>query len=88
MGIEFFPCAICGETFPDCGDYYSCDDCGNVFCSHECAKLIFDEDDGYSRCCICLKSQVSDYVLLQYLLKINNLTREQAFEKWRQDPEE
>lgn len=39
-------------------------------------------------CVICRKEKCNDYVLLQYLLKLTNLTQEQAIEKWRQDPEE
>lgn len=25
MGVEFFPCSNCGETFPDCGVYGRCE---------------------------------------------------------------
>lgn len=25
MGVDFYPCTNCGETFPDCGPYHICD---------------------------------------------------------------
>lgn len=41
MGVDWYSCKRCGETFPDCGDYVSCE-CGESWCSDECA-----EADGY-----------------------------------------
>lgn len=43
MGVDFYSCKYCGDTFPDCGDYVSCD-CGEHWCSDDCA-----EADGYTR---------------------------------------
>ena len=28
MGVDFYSCHYCEETFPDCGSYVSCE-CGN-----------------------------------------------------------
>lgn len=42
MGVVFYTCNRCGETFPDCGDYVSCEGCGTVWCCDECA-----EEDGF-----------------------------------------
>ena len=42
MGVDYFVCANCGETFPDAGSYVSCGNCGEVWCSHDCA-----EEDGH-----------------------------------------
>lgn len=37
MGVDWYPCNYCGETFPDCGDYVSCS-CGKHWCCYECAS--------------------------------------------------
>ena len=43
MSVDWYGCKKCGETFPDCGDYTSCE-CGEMWCSDECA-----EKDGFKR---------------------------------------
>lgn len=35
MGVDYYNCDQCGEIYPDCGTYYSCDLCSRGFCS-EC----------------------------------------------------
>ena len=42
MGVEYYTCNYCGETFSDCGRYVSCESCGTKWCDEECA-----EADGY-----------------------------------------
>lgn len=42
MGIEFYTCNYCGETFSDYGDFVECESCGTKWCDDECA-----ESDGY-----------------------------------------
>lgn len=42
MGVDFLVCEHCGEAFPDCGHYVSCQSCGTHWCSDECAA-----EDGY-----------------------------------------
>ena len=42
MSIDYYSCNNCGETFPDCGDYVSCEGCGTNWCCDECA-----EEDGF-----------------------------------------
>lgn len=44
MGIDYLTCNYCGEAFPDCIHYVSCESCGTVWCSDECA-----EEDGFMR---------------------------------------
>lgn len=44
MGVDFYPCSNCGETYCDCGYYVTCE-CGRDWCSDECAN-----EDGYSKC--------------------------------------
>ena len=41
MSVDYYTCHNCEETFCDCGEYVSCE-CGNVWCSDECA-----EEEGY-----------------------------------------
>lgn len=43
MGVDWISCNMCGENFPDCGDYVICEKCGTNWCSHECAS-----EDGYT----------------------------------------
>ena len=42
MSIDYYSCEHCGDTFPDCGSYISCGNCGTMWCSDECADA-----DGY-----------------------------------------
>lgn len=32
MGVDYVPCAGCGETICDSGDFYICEPCGRWFC--------------------------------------------------------
>lgn len=41
MGVDYYSCNYCDETFPDVGRYVTCD-CGNHWCCNECA-----EEDGW-----------------------------------------
>lgn len=48
MGVDFYPCDKCGETFPDCGEYDHCEK-GHRLCS-DCMPDVphewdVDEDD-------------------------------------------
>lgn len=42
MGVDFYTCHSCEDTFPDCGDYVICESCGTHWCSDKCA-----EEEGY-----------------------------------------
>jgi hypothetical protein len=84
MGVDFFFCHQCGESFPDCGDYVSCgDDCSNVWCSLDCA-CEEGYDDGYNEeseecektsCDFCRQEDAEDSELLEFLMKEHKLTR-------------
>lgn len=87
MGVEFFPCDRCGESICDCGRYERCHyDCGRRWCSPECAALdgyrsgdsdeIHDDPDG--SCNFCRGEDVTDDVLLAFLLEKFRLTHDQA----------
>ena len=45
MGVDYYVCEYCGETFPDAGYYVSCEECGTRWCSDSCA-----EEEGYVEC--------------------------------------
>jgi len=94
MGVDFLICDICHESFPDCGDFVSCD-CGGRFCSSECAQIddcVYDEDGepvededgdfiiGEETCVLCRGEALTDQDLIEFLLKKLSLTREQAVE--------
>lgn len=42
MGVDFYACKACGDTFPDCGSYTDCSEdlrgCGAIYCSDKCGK--------------------------------------------------
>ena len=87
MGIDYYSCEHCGESFPDCGEYVSCnDDCGMMWCDDECAKedgyRTEDEEDEYGdpqhTCKYCRKEDATDYELVKFLLKHSGLSREEA----------
>ena len=85
MGVDYFSCVRCGETFPDCG-YFECCDCGNVWCSDECAekdgfvRADEDEEDPYaeSSCKFCRKEDVVDEKLLKHCLLMLDISRDDA----------
>lgn len=37
MGVDFYTCKECSQTFPDCGPYTACRVCGGQFCDDKCA---------------------------------------------------
>lgn len=90
MGVDFYTCANCGDTFPDCGYYFSCYTCSHHFCSNTCGGRKVEErpDDPpnmeeITTCILCRKEDATDYQLLQFLLKHFNITRQQAMELYR-----
>lgn len=33
MGVDYYSCENCGEIYNDCGDYYNCGECWTGFCN-------------------------------------------------------
>lgn len=91
MGVDFYTCRNCDETFPDCGDFRSCEYCGRFYCSPECADLQYltsedaDEENDNKNCVICRKEIPDVPSIYEALLKHFNITEEQAFNIWRAD---
>lgn len=100
MSISYYTCAVCDYNFPDCADDIVWCDCGNHFCSDDCAKMIDvnapdDDDEEYEedweenlQCCICRKEEANDGLLFEALLRHYNITREDALKIWQELPED
>jgi DNA-directed RNA polymerase subunit RPC12/RpoP len=79
MGVDWYPCANCGDTFPDCGHYWSCETCGHMICSR-CEKEIIkrdEETEDEDVCPFCNDEIATDYELLCYALRKLGMTREE-----------
>lgn len=95
MGVDFYTCANCKNTFPDCGSYFRCE-CGEVFCSTKCGQ----RDDGEPEdetiedweecitCMFCRFENVPDHQMVEFLLKKLNLTHEEAVVMFKEENED
>lgn len=84
MGIDYYICDVCGETFNDCGYYISCD-CGRHWCNDKCAKkdkYRKDKNDN-SSCNFCRKQDFEDSDLLKYTLKLLNTNRKEIIKSYK-----
>lgn len=92
MGVDYYPCQRCGETFPNCGWYIRCnDECGMVWCSDRCA-----EKDGFIRddeveneygespcsCKYCRNEDITDDVFAEVCIKLIGKPREQIVKEY------
>ena len=77
MGVDFYSCSRCGETFPDCGDYVRCD-CWMKWCSDECAEKdgFVPDDEELSIECSCKFCREEE--LLKHCLQRLGISREEA----------
>lgn len=84
MGIDYFSCNYCSDSFPDVIDYVSCD-CGNHWCSEECAKKdkFRRKVNGDSSCKFCRGEDFSDGELLKYSLKLLGKTRKELITQYK-----
>ncbi|ALA47887.1 hypothetical protein SUNDANCE_71 [Brevibacillus phage Sundance] len=102
MGVDFYACHKCGETFPDCGYHVGCE-CGNVWDSDECAKAegFRKEDNGFTpkgtkwaqetSCKYCREEDFTDTELLEFILRSHNSSRNEVikmYKEWKQNEEE
>jgi hypothetical protein len=91
MGVDFLACETCGDTFPDCGDYVSCE-CGRRWCSDSCAESdgFREEEDGFTpkdsnwgqdtSCDFCRGEDFEDYEILAEVLALLGKTRKDIIE--------
>lgn len=94
MGVDWYPCAICGETFPDCGHYGHCSECESKLCGrclNEQVSKYGNPEEGskkeswfgsYSadKCDLCSGLIIYDKDILDYLLNINSLTKDEVID--------
>lgn len=97
MGVDFYACNSCGDTFPDCGDHEGCIECGRKWCDIECGESeglrpslcdSCENDTGEncecegSICGFCRKEKVEDHELLDYALDKLNVSRDEFAEEY------
>lgn len=83
MGVDYYSCSNCSETFPDCGYYGNCK-CENILCGpcFKEFKLKYGTEETYDYgevskfCDDCSLENPSDNKILNYLLKSLNKTKE------------
>ena len=92
MGIDYYPCGFCNETFPDCGIYghCKCEDMLCQYCWEKFRKKYGEEkNDDYGivslQCDTCSLEKPSDSDLLGYALWKFGSNREDLENGIRQD---
>ena len=81
MGVDFYVCRACDETFPDCGAYVCCEGCGHLYCGDECADI---DGDGQEQTCVdCRGDLDTDDNLLALALEKLGMTREQLTAEYK-----
>ncbi len=83
MGVDFYACDRCHETFPDCGPYAICNECSNRLCDYCMNELKIYNHSMDEECPFCRKDVLTDLDLLNYALNKLNLTKEQLEEEYR-----
>jgi hypothetical protein len=90
MGVDWYSCRNCGDTFPDCGPHESCE-CGEHWCCSSCAEedginYKYDEEDDYETisCNYCREEDFEDYELLYFLFEKHNTSRQKVIEQYKQ----
>lgn len=93
MGVDWFPCDNCDETFPDAGPYALCEDCSGKLCC-KCMKKLSIRDtmvakienydpDEYSQCPFCSREIITNADLLTYALNRLGKTRKELEQELR-----
>ncbi|HVI40874.1 MAG TPA: hypothetical protein VM577_09455 [Anaerovoracaceae bacterium] len=90
MGVDFYSCAQCGECFPDCGPYFTCSSCEQMFCCDECGVRKVEQPgekrwQDVTSCLLCRKEDVTDSTLLYFVLNKFNLSYEEAVELYKKE---
>lgn len=99
MGVDFYVCQRCSNTFPDCGYYINCNECYNHWCCEQCAeedgwRVDIEETDGdgtkgsygeeaVHSCSYCRNEAADDHTLLSFLLTKLGLTRLEVLDEWK-----
>ena len=91
MGIDFYTCELCGDTFPDCGEYGTCAKCENDICINcyneqnikygtvdkDSKEAKYFGDKALKECNSCSEKIVHDSDIFEYLLKITKMTKDE-----------
>ena len=92
MGVDYYTCAACDETFADCSYYFTCSECETMFCSDKCGgkQIVKTDPDGKrynddTSCVMCRKEDAKPYKLLSFILAHFNMTYDQAMDLYRKD---
>ena len=92
MGVDFYPCGVCGEIFGDCGEYYTCLSCEHYLCAI-CGRKADEEygsvendmyGDDPAKCEACAGDIVLDAAIVKFLLEKYNLQHENIVEEIRE----
>lgn len=87
MGVDFYNCKHCNKIFNDCGAVYISCECGETWCSEECAQgdkytIPIDEDGeekiDFASCSFCRSEDVCDKDLFEFSLKKFKTTRDEV----------
>jgi hypothetical protein len=86
MGVDYYTCNHCDETFPDCGPMIWCA-CGNKWDYDECAAAdgYVEPEDDYEdegTCAFCRNEKATDEQLLAYLIDQVLTTRVEVEERY------
>jgi hypothetical protein len=84
MGLDFATCDKCDYPFYDGTSYSYCKKCSNLLCE-ECTEDLEIENHEMSKeeCPFCNLHEVTDTMVLDFLLEINDITKEEAIEDMR-----
>jgi len=94
MGVDYYACKNCGDTFPDCGDYVSCE-CREHWCSDDCAGAggYQVEEDGFTpegskweqetSCNFCRKEEFEDLQLLELAQELLGKSRQELISLYK-----
>lgn len=94
MGVDFYQCKNpkCGNTYPDCGDYFTCS-CEQSFCSDECGGRKDadgeNEETGESNstCVLCRLDVIEPKALVVFLAGRLAMTVAEAEDLYREEGE-
>lgn len=68
MGVDFYTCDVCGNTFCDCGPYARCDECDGKLCPDCMEKYEVFGNMTKENCPFCNFKEVSEETLLAFLI--------------------
>lgn len=89
MGVDYYTCANCERTFPDCSYYFTCANCEYSFCSDACGKKesmpegIDDPDEDMTTCVLCRNESATDSQLLTALLEHYKISYDDAMKIYK-----